>query len=225
MNLINEKIIKLWQTNRNQKRSPNFYPELKKNALLFIGLNPSFSIIGLKQILKDEKQYSDILNDLDSYFNFNTFEDGKVEVFKSIGLLAKAKYPYFKKFAEISKELNIEWEHIDLLFERETNQKVIEKKINDYFYQEQIKLSIELISIIEPKIIVIENAFASKVLKNALELKWNENLGTYLTKTDKPVFLSSMLTGQRALDIGSYERLIWHLKLITKTMYNSVQVP
>ncbi len=218
MNLINEKIVKLWETDLNQKRSPNFYPNLKKNALLFIGLNPSFSEKGLKQILKDEQQYSQILANIDTYFNFNTFEESKIEVFKSIGLLAKAKYPYFKKFADISMELNMEWEHIDLLFERETNQKLIEKKINDAFYQEQIKLSVELIGIIEPKIIVIENAFASKVLKKSLELEWNNKLGTYLSKTKKPVFLSGMLTGQRALDNGSYERLLWHLKSIKNTL-------
>ena len=223
MKSINENIIKLWEKDHNQKRSPNFYPDLKNNALLFIGLNPSFSEKGLKQILKDEQQYSHVLENIDTYFNFNTFEEDKIEVFKSIGLLAKAKYPYFKKFADISKELNIEWEHIDLLFERETNQKLIEKKITDSFCQEQIKLSIELISIIEPKIIVIENAFASKVLKKFLELKWNDKLGTYLTKSEIPVFLSGMLTGQRALDNGSYERLLWHLKSIKNTLNNSVQ--
>jgi hypothetical protein len=27
-----------------------------------------------------------------------------------------------------------------------------------------------------------------------------------------PIFFTSMLTGQRALDKGSYARLIWHIK-------------
>jgi len=29
-----------------------------------------------------------------------------------------------------------------------------------------------------------------------------------------PIFFTSMLTGQRALDNGSFERLIWHINFV-----------
>ena len=40
---------------------------------------------------------------------------------------------------------------------------------------------------------------------------FNDDIGTYLWN-NTPVFFSSMLSGQRALDIGSMERLKWQVK-------------
>jgi len=34
-------IIKIWNNQKHSKRTPALYPILEKNALLFIGLNPS----------------------------------------------------------------------------------------------------------------------------------------------------------------------------------------
>jgi len=43
--------------------------------------------------------------------------------------------------------------------------------------------------------------------------EWNDEYGTFfLEGTNIPFFFSSMFTGQRALDNGSFERLIWHIK-------------
>ena len=59
-----------------------------------------------------------------------------------------------------------------------------------------------------------EYAFCSKQMKLKLndKLKWNSKIDTYLFNKSIPMFFSGMLSGQRALDIGSYERLIWHIK-------------
>jgi len=42
---------------------------------------------------------------------------------------------------------------------------------------------------------------------------WDEELGTYTYKNN-PFFFTSMLTGQRALDNGSFKRLIWHINFV-----------
>ena len=48
---------------------------------------------------------------------------------------------------------------------------------------------------------------------------FDDKIGTYkitLNEKSVPVFFSSMLTGQRALDKGSFERLKWHVKNVIK---------
>jgi hypothetical protein len=214
MDSVNQKIIKLWKDHRLHNRAPLLYPELKKDSLLFVGLNPSFSEQGLKRMLKEELGFSVISENLDSFFDFENFDDSKIEIFQQINKISKEKYAYFKKFREISSKTHLDWEHIDLFYVRETNQKAIEREINSSFYQNQINITLELIEFLNPKMIVIENAFASKILKEKLNLTWNDKIGTYSSQKKVPVFLSGMLTGQRALDIGSFDRLVWHLKLV-----------
>jgi hypothetical protein len=51
------------------------------------------------------------------------------------------------------------------------------------------------------------------------DFEFDENLGTHKIVNNSelenvPVFFTSMLSGQRALDNGSYQRLIWHIKYV-----------
>ena len=53
----------------------------------------------------------------------------------------------------------------------------------------------------------------------SIEFTFDNNLGTYRivnhpNLNDTPIFFTSMLTGQRALDLGSYERLVWHIGFV-----------
>lgn len=50
--------------------------------------------------------------------------------------------------------------------------------------------------------------------------KFDNNIGTHIITEPEilasvPVFFTSMLSGQRALDIGSFERLKWHINKVT----------
>jgi hypothetical protein len=164
-----------------------------KNALLFIGINPSSA--------KDQVEY-------DSYYL-----DQK-----------NNSHQYFKKFEDIANKCKMEWTHLDLLFFRETNQNYIDEifqmEHGVSFIWDQLQISDKLIRKSEPKIIVVCNTKARTFLGKDkhnnqniwldYEFKLDENIGTYLWN-DIPVFFSGMLSGQRALDIGSYERLIWHI--------------
>ena len=151
--------------------------------------------------------------------------------------IIKEVHPYFAKCREISKETGINWEHMDLFFEKETNQKNV---IHDYiekesfnsknikldkFAERQLEISMLAIEAIEPKIIVVINALASKILKQQYKedklSKLDEDKGFYTVKLnnkDIPIFFSGMLTGQRALDDGSYERLKWHIRSALKNI-------
>ena len=53
------------------------------------------------------------------------------------------------------------------------------------------------------------------------DFQFDEKLGTHkiinnLELENTPVFFTSMLTGHRAIDNGSFERLKWHINFILK---------
>ena len=171
------------------------------NSLMFIGINPSYNGIS------------------ESFFYNN---------------LNNEIHPYFRKFQEISEIVDIPWTHFDLLFVRETQQNEIEKIYSqqnglDFIYK-QLEISKQVIELARPKIIVVNNSLARKYLGLDKNIERNENIwmnftfdfdpniGTYLISEgvlkNTPVFFTSMLTGQRALDRGSYERLMWHINFV-----------
>jgi len=168
--------------------------EIAKKALLFVGINPSYNN-------KPEK----------IFYNNNHSE----------------VHPYFKKFIDISKIVEMDWAHIDLLFVRETNQKVVKglgaEHLGHQFFEEQLKISIAIIERTRPKILVVNNTYARDLLKRKFDFEFDEEIGTKKIKSQNSlnkttVFFTRMLTGQRALDLGSYERLIWQIKYVLKKM-------
>ncbi|TNJ41102.1 hypothetical protein KFZ70_04150 [Tamlana fucoidanivorans] len=191
------------------ERGYGIHDKIIKNSILFIGINPSFT--------KKAKN--------GSYF-INLDQDAKRTI-------EGKPYVYFKKFVDITKKINnnsnsqIKWSHMDLLFHRETKQHFIEKikkqKNGIEFINEQLKISRKIIIKSKPKIIVVSNTKARDYLKNktncSFDFKFDNELGTEIIKNNSelnnvPVFFTSMLTGQRALDNGSYERLIWHINYV-----------
>ena len=115
---------------------------------------------------------------------------------------------------------------------RETSQKnlkahICEKKcdeihpiLND-FGTRQFDLLLEEIQMIKPKIILVANALASRIFKEKLSssLSWKEEKGTYMLNLNDltcPIFFSGMLSGQRAMDVFSRERLSWHMEKVVK---------
>lgn len=209
------------------KRGYGVHAEIIKDAILFIGINPSFT------------KNSEVGN----YF-IKIEQDGKSSKLHSDGTYSERDkpYSYFKKFIEITKELNksnairdLKWTHVDLLFHRETEQKLIsvlkkDKKIPNgaAFINGQFEIAKKIIAKSEPKVIVVSNSKARDFLKNGgknklgFDFEFDSKLGTEIivnhpTLEGVPVFFTSMLTGQRALDLGSYERLIWHIKYVLET--------
>src|SRR5690606_2517249 len=114
-------------------------------------------------------------------------------------------HPYFKKFKDISEKVGVGWAHIDLLFVRETNQKVVKeiesKKLGEKFINEQLDISLTIIENVLPKIIVVNNTYARELLKGRLNCIFDEKIGTHrITNKNSlqgtPIFFTSMLTGQ-----------------------------
>ncbi|MFT5265851.1 MAG: hypothetical protein ACI8YQ_004608 [Polaribacter sp.] len=215
--LVESPINKLWKEHDNESYcafSPISVDEIPSEGLVFIGLNPSLP--------EKEKERLIVKND-------------KQCEFYSLNKESQQDYKYFKKFKDISEKTNLEWGHIDLLYCRETNQGNVEKIYNterglDFIYQ-QLMISKTVIDKIidekKPRIFVVNNTLSREFLGNyhsqqpenkstnwmGYDFVWNEKYGTYVYKNN-PFFLTSMLTGQRALDNGSYERLIWQINRV-----------
>lgn len=112
--------------------------------------------------------------------------------------------------------------HHDLLFLRHTKQAdVVEwmKKSNHkYFFLRQLVISKKIIKETRPKVIVVINAYASKLFQTIFDKcnpSFEKDWGTYLYEINNgvktPVFFSSMLSSRHPLDAGSKERLQWHI--------------
>jgi hypothetical protein len=223
---INAKIINLWDEyfiDEHSALQPLFYPKLKKNCLLFVGCNPSFNETGFKSILKDTEHVS---LDFHNFYLWKNKDEEKIEMATRFAEEAKLKHNYFKKFREVSKELSLDWEHIDLFFVHETDQKKLKaqvltkRKLNE-FGKRQVEISKEVISQIQPKIVVVANAFASDIFQEEVKCVFDDSVGCHFFEVNKkktPVLFTSMLTSQRALDKGSFMRLKWHIRKIVNEL-------
>ena len=225
---INRRILKLWASNsalKGDARVPLLYPKLKKSAILFVGLNPSFSLKGFKAILGEDFSEKKI----EELYSWDKWNNGKIDEILKYERAAKGEngnnkcYSYFTKFKKIAAHAKLEWEHVDLFIDRNTNQNDVRKLIFDKkktkFYEDQFILSLSLINDLSPRVIVIANALASHIMREKCDdiIKYVEEKGYHKIKINSeyvPIFFSSMLTGARALDNYSYDRLKWHIKYV-----------
>lgn len=212
-NILSERIIKLWEDFKQfefTKIQPLSVAEIPEKAIIFIGLNPSLSIDEEKRLLES---------------------DLKIEFYKH-NFGKENNHKYFHKFIDIAEKTNQTWGHFDLLFIRETQQKKVAELLGnseglDFIYKQLMISKILLEKIIEetsPKLFVVNNTLSRKFLGKDkidnnniwmdLDFIWDDTIGTYKYK-NIPFYFTSMLTGTRALDLGSYERLIWQIKLVT----------
>lgn len=217
-----QKVIDIWKKYDsipilNEKeceysKSPLLPQSIETNSVLFVGCNPS--------LLKDK-----IIVDKQIEF-YNIKIDNEIK-----------DIPYFTKIKDVvSKCDNPVWSHLDMLFLRETNQKIVEKlaSSNVEFIHEQLDIVFDIIERASPRLIVVANALAveffgkKKAKHESFDTIWkgynldfgkdfDNEIGTYKINIGgrmTPVIFTGMLSGQRALDLGSYERLIWQIKMI-----------
>lgn len=175
--------------------------DIPYGSILFIGINPSFS----------EKKTK-----VQESFFYSNHQQEEV-------------HQYFRKFQDIAEKTKIEWSHLDLLYIRQTDQKIVKSifnnNIGNEFLQKQLVISKSIIEKSKPKIIVVSNAYARDLFigQCLINTRFDESIGTHKIVNNfdlegTPVFFTSMLTGQRALDNGSYDRLVWHINYILDKM-------
>jgi len=219
--IVKNEINQLWSKYSKEaycEVPPLSIGKINNSSLIFIGINPSLSKESRKELLKRENKNCD-------------FYTLKYDINDS--------HKYFKKFYDISNKTNLSWSHLDLLFIRETQQNKVKdllknRKGIDFIYQQcMISKSIidEIINQKSTKIFVVNNSLARDLLGTytakqyeenpnhwiGYNFTWDKALGTFTYKGN-PFFFTSMLTGQRALDNGSYQRLIWHINFVKEKM-------
>ena len=186
-------------------------------SLLFVGLNPSFVPAAIQRLLPDR-------GDPEAYFSWANRHGFDPTVDRQLQEDAKGKgrYEYFERFRRIAEILDVPWDHTDLFFWRETSQRSFSGRVLAHnspgtltpFGSEQLSISLRMIEQSHPRCIVVANALASKIYLAARNPPFVPTRGCYedhLGGSAVPVFPSSMLTGQRALDLHSLLRLVWHV--------------
>jgi hypothetical protein len=214
---------------------------LSKNKILFIGINPSFDDKNKKgkNTQKYENQALEGHHILG--YNICKFEEEISRKIPIAGYQSYFKiFEEISSRIEKRNEDYFSWTHYDVLPFREVNQKKItkflNKSINDQInkiIENFIKLSKEIIEKSDPKIIIVSNAYVRSlfgyydddinnkknisIIPKMFVTKFDDKFGTHkIDDKNSPldgkfVFFTSMLSGQRALDIGSRDRLIWHI--------------
>jgi len=200
--------------------APMQYEMPKPGALVFVGMNPSFSTTGWKSILRRSEVRD--LNPHD-FFRWPSPQDFNIELAHTLEALAHEHYSFFAPHRYLAKALGVSWVHFDLFAYRATKQSKMqtlafvrgnEIKLTD-FGAAQFSLFQELLILARPSAVVVINALASQVYLKMRPLKFNSSVGYYCDPLEQglnvPVFLSGMLTGARALDRFSRDRLFWQI--------------
>lgn len=203
-NTYKSKLDEIWKQRPTGKIFDRGYcleSSLPEKSILFLGMNPSFD--------PDKSDFGSHFYPLD-----NTNKNDST---------------YWSKLIKTCEILNEPLSHHDLFFVREKKQSFIETNYNSnvckQFFDKQLELTEEIVAKSNPKMIVVINAAASRIIKEKRlwsfePIKfWDETLGVDLlgiNGTKTPIIFTSMLSGQRAMDNGTYWSLLWHIRHVLR---------
>jgi hypothetical protein len=212
---INQDIIALWQEHYGNNSTgslwPLIYPIPQTDGLAVIGCNPS-EAEGEGGPVEDFQKTIDKA----AYMRFLMRHEAEMQVSYAL---------YFKVLRKISNTLSLKFQHLDLFLVRDKDQSKMKSrilihglKLNE-FGKAQFGIAMRILRVSRPRIILVANKFASDLCMEEWRLEPMDSNGIYWKKIDDkkiPVFFSGMLSGQRALDTFSRERLIWHMRKALK---------
>jgi hypothetical protein len=202
------------------KREPKFYKKPEKNKLLFIGLNPDFSI-------KQKHNY------LIKPLNFRANRKADIPLTKSNFDIEQYSPKYFSFLQEISEKISQNgFEYCDIFLMKESNSRIVEKLVsNDHtnpFVKEQLEILTQFIKDAKPELIIIPNAVASRIYKrtylNKQDLK--KQNGCYFTEMGErkiPTFLCGSWQYGR-LDEFTMEMIVFHIKKTLELSHSELQL-
>lgn len=210
--------------------------------LLIIGQNPSYSYSNWRQVIG--LQSDDQVDNIFKFENLSIYQQEIID--NDANALDKVPYfTKMKELNEHIFHEDNAWLHVDLYFYRKTSKnKLINLiKSNIPFFNEQLDLTKDIITSIKPQIILVANAYSGEIFRkmfyssgkinnealiamdkdelynNFYKKYFKEETGTYdikISENNVQVFFSGMLSGQHSLDLGSFERLKWHMKAIVE---------
>jgi hypothetical protein len=224
---INQALNTLWRA-QSFPRSPKIYAPMqylkpKAGSVVFVGINPSFSARGWKRLLKNTKH--DRIRP-EKFFSWPVPAYFNLERAHEVEALAREDYDFFRHHRALAEALEFDWEHLDLFAYRETKQAkvkaiVLKKQkapeLNE-FGAAQFSLFVDLLRLARPRAVVVANSLAAQIYLQQRSPRFDPAKGCYLDSFGRrepfPVFFASMLTGARALDRFSRQRLFWQLAAV-----------
>lgn len=220
---INLALKDLWTKRFNGNSmvyAPMQYTVPQQRSLVFVGMNPSFSEKGWREILwRSQKPKLDPR----SFFQWPTPRDFDIGLAYELEALALKHYRFFAHHRALSKALKLSWAHLDLFAYRETDQLKVRKEVLTVdqnikmtpFGEAQFALFEDLLKLAHPLAVIVVNALASRIYRHMRSPRFDTSAGYYRDSFDEaqpfPVFFSGMLTGARALDRFSRDRLFWQI--------------
>jgi hypothetical protein len=224
---INQALNTLWRAQtfpRSRKvYAPMQYLKPKAGSVVFVGMNPSFSAKGWKRLLRKTEHH---LIQPGKLFVWPVPKEFDLERAHEIEALARKHYDFFRYHHSLANALKFDWEHLDLFAYRETSQAKVKalvlKKPNapelNEFGAAQFSLFVDLLRLARPRAVVVANALAAQIYLQQRTPRFDLAKGCYLDSFGRrqpfPVFFSGMLTGARALDRFSRQRLFWQLAAV-----------
>lgn len=197
--------------------------DAKAGRILFVGMNPSFVTRDLaREFGKNE-------NEIIQLFRFDPTRETREDLRPPIE--KPGEHRYFKAFGSFLDDVpggnSVSRAHRDIFYVRETKQARVKKwalakESMTQFGRDQWEITWKLLEAVDPALIVVCNATASRIFKSETEaagrLKWCAKTGCEILTLGReiPVFFSGMLSGQRALDVFNRKRMAWHLNFACK---------
>ena len=227
-------------------RVPFLYRKFKTGGLVCVGINPSFPEHqkAVQEVCKFLNKHSSndrppIITGVAEFVSLHEASELKsddVEKILSIQDVYRENYSYYKQFRALADYVGLELQELEVFQVRETAQKKLIKHLdaNPEFALRSVELFIKMLDVCNPRAIIIANAGAVKFLcefapnlfpiiqtggkdeQVGLSAPVDAKIGTHLYRGKVPLFYTSMLTGQRALDTGSRQRLFWHVDYAIK---------
>ncbi|MBG9943824.1 hypothetical protein ABE237_06550 [Brevibacillus formosus] len=227
-----------------------FLRKINKSILTIIGFNPSLNKDGYKSCFEDTQYKDlefliRIHRDNNKNFGKNFHEN--INELHDIEDHIGQKHPYTTKLKQVAENIGIKKTNflkdvtvLDLFYFRDTNQKNLERRLIEKipkscptqyqltsFAREQLPITMKALMLSDPDIILVANAKASNVFIDYNKEYITEEQYGYIrcyvySLNDKqvPIFFSSMLSGQRALDNFSLRRLQWDMKKIMERVHD-----
>ena len=231
--LRNSEALAIWREHDSDFKSspgralmPLLAEKFVPNAdLLFVGMNPSFSRESLKKLVREF--FGDLPVD-DAFAWDSTKSAEHVEALIRLDTKSLSVYKtFYGPLQEFSVEVGAtSHAHVDMFLVRLTSQKEFGQTHGKRFEAlgafalSQFELFQLTMRHLDPKVIVIANAGASQLALKGLKLESFDNGLSYrwATLPAVPIFLSGMLSGQRALDVFSKARLARDVKAALRAL-------
>lgn len=202
------------QWGQDQPLLPALLGQFKPNAdVCFVGFNPSFNEKWINKQLEASREKYVGFTAKALFANGQSDRTRRIVLIKELEQHAKVNYSYFKtigKFVEGFDE-PFSWSHLDLYLHRNTSQSesVNELKASSELQRAMFELFRQSVAKIEAKVICVLNAKASTEI--IARISTTELVKTHTKFEGKTLIFAGMLSGSRAMDRFSKERLRFEL--------------